>query len=176
MFTDMSISADLNSSFSDFLTRTGVDLGQSFSLLVLQVCHLYCVAVWSTSGKDREVESRLENASIPNLIACSYGPFSHAVLLVMALWSGGKTWEVEIRLNCKPQVSQHSVRVLMALTLTAYSCDPLQKPGGKERGVESRLTVKTQAFQFPLYVLVALFRNVCVCVGGGGGDGDWREG
>lgn len=36
MFTDMSISADLNSSFSNFLTNTGVVLGQSFSLLVLK--------------------------------------------------------------------------------------------------------------------------------------------
>ncbi|XP_031562580.1 cullin-2-like [Actinia tenebrosa] len=36
MFTDMSISLDLNSSFSDFLSNSSVDLGISFSLLVLQ--------------------------------------------------------------------------------------------------------------------------------------------
>ncbi|KAK3750420.1 hypothetical protein QZH41_016979, partial [Actinostola sp. cb2023] len=36
MFTDMSISSDLNSSFSDFLSLSNVDLGISFSLLVLQ--------------------------------------------------------------------------------------------------------------------------------------------
>ena len=37
MFTDMSISSDLNSSFNDFLSHSNVDLGVNFSLLVLQV-------------------------------------------------------------------------------------------------------------------------------------------
>ena len=37
MFTDMSISADLNNKFSDFTTKENIDLGVNFSILVLQV-------------------------------------------------------------------------------------------------------------------------------------------
>ena len=38
MFTDISISSDLNSSFNDFLSNANVCLGVGFTLFVLQVC------------------------------------------------------------------------------------------------------------------------------------------
>ena len=37
MFTDISISSDLNSSFNDFLSNAEVSLGVTFTLFVLQV-------------------------------------------------------------------------------------------------------------------------------------------
>ena len=37
MFTDISISSDLNSSFNDFLSKANASLGVGFSLFVLQV-------------------------------------------------------------------------------------------------------------------------------------------
>ncbi len=37
MFTDMSISSELNKKFSDFLSKDHVELGITFNILVLQV-------------------------------------------------------------------------------------------------------------------------------------------
>ena len=37
MFTDMTISSDLNSKFDDFLSKESLSLGVNFSILVLQV-------------------------------------------------------------------------------------------------------------------------------------------
>ena len=41
MFTDMSISSDLNNSFTDFLSSSKTNLGINFSLLVLTVSDLF---------------------------------------------------------------------------------------------------------------------------------------
>lgn len=41
MFTDISISTDLNSSFNDFLSNANVYLGLGFTLFVLQVSLSY---------------------------------------------------------------------------------------------------------------------------------------
>jgi len=43
MFTDISISSDLNSSFSDFLSNANVSLGVGFTLFVLQVSLPWCL-------------------------------------------------------------------------------------------------------------------------------------
>lgn len=42
MFTDISISSDLNSSFLDFLSNANVSLGVGFTLFVLQVSLSWC--------------------------------------------------------------------------------------------------------------------------------------
>ena len=42
MFTDISISSDLNSSFIDFLSNANVSLGVGFTLFVLQVSLSWC--------------------------------------------------------------------------------------------------------------------------------------
>lgn len=41
MFTDISVSNDLNNKFQAFLKRDNVDLGVNFSIYVLQVCLFY---------------------------------------------------------------------------------------------------------------------------------------
>ena len=45
MFTDISISSDLNSSFNDFLSKANASLGVGFSLFVLQVSVYFCFPV-----------------------------------------------------------------------------------------------------------------------------------
>ena len=55
MFTDMSISADLNNKFSDFTTKEKIDLGVNFSILVLQVSvllHTYLNVEYKVRIKD----------------------------------------------------------------------------------------------------------------------------
>jgi hypothetical protein len=37
MFTDMSVSSDLNNKFNNFLKMDNIDLGISFSIYILQV-------------------------------------------------------------------------------------------------------------------------------------------
>ena len=40
MFTDMSVSSDLNNKFNNFLKMDNIDLGISFSIYILQVRNL----------------------------------------------------------------------------------------------------------------------------------------
>ena len=44
MFTDISISSDLNSSFNDFLSNADVSLGVGFTLFVLQVSYYMIIS------------------------------------------------------------------------------------------------------------------------------------
>lgn len=47
MYTDMSVSADLNNKFNNFIKNqdTVIDLGISFQIYVLQVC--MCILLWT---------------------------------------------------------------------------------------------------------------------------------
>ncbi|XP_022795965.1 cullin-2-like [Stylophora pistillata] len=71
MFTDISISSDLNSSFNDFLSNTNASLGVSFSLFVLQRILIFSEILEQTQLVEKELVRTLQSLADVRLILLS---------------------------------------------------------------------------------------------------------